>query len=85
MTVEMQQQAVSQLLELLPDEVCSFEGSEYPLPVKATFLGDKKINTSSLRAELIDKQNADVKELLEPILLAAELYEACCKDRQHFF
>ncbi len=85
MTVEMQQQAVSQLLELLPEKVCSFEGSEYPLPVKATFLGDKKINTSSLRAELVDKQNADVKELLEPILLAAELYEACCKDRQQFF
>ena len=85
MIVEIQQQAVSQLLQLLPDKVSSFQGSEFPLPVKATFLGDKEIDIPSLRQELIDKQNSDVKELLEPVLLAAELYEAACDDKQQFF
>ena len=84
MTIEIQQ-AISRLLQLLPDKVCSFQNSEYPLPIKATFLGDKEIDISALRQQLIDKQNGDVKELLKPLLLAAELYEATCADKERFF
>ncbi len=81
----MQQQAVNEILNLLPGQVHSFKGSEYPLPIKATFLGDKEINISSLRQRLVQKQDGDVKDLLEPLLLAAELCEAAHEDKEQFF
>ncbi len=61
MTTEIQQQGISRLLQLLPDKVCSFQDSQYPLPIKATFLGDNEINISPLHRQLIDKQDGDVK------------------------
>ncbi|MFC1717024.1 hypothetical protein ACFL6S_25375 [Candidatus Poribacteria bacterium] len=85
MSISIQQQAVKEILELLPDQVYSFDGSEYPLPVKATFLGDKEIDIPSIRQEIDQKQNGDVKELLDPLLLAAELCEAAQEDKEQFF
>lgn len=81
----MQQKAVNEILELLPEKVHSFKGSQYPLPVKATFLGDKGVHIPSLRQTLVQNRDADVKDLLEPLLLAAELCEAACEDKEQFF
>ena len=85
MSISIQQQAVNEILELLPDRAYPFKGSEYPLPVKATFLGDKDIDIPSIRQELAQKRDGDVKELLEPLLLAAELCEAAQADKDQFF
>ncbi len=81
----MQQQAVNEILNLLPQQIHSFKGSEYPLPIKATFLGNKEINIPSLRQRLVQKQDGDVKDVLEPLLLAAELCEAAHEDKEQFF
>jgi CO dehydrogenase/acetyl-CoA synthase beta subunit len=81
----MQKQAVNEILNLLPEEVHSFTGSEYPLPIKAAFLGDKDIDIASVRQQLIQKQDGDMKGLLEPLLLAAELSEAAREDKEQFF
>lgn len=81
----MQEQSVRKILNLLPEQVCYFKGSEYPLPIKTTFLGDDEISISSLRQQLVEKQDHDLKELLEPLLLAAELYEASREDKSKFF
>lgn len=81
----MQRQAVDDLLNLLPDQVSLFEGSEYPLPVKTAFIGDCDINVASLRKELTAKADGNVKDLLEPILLAAELCEASCENKGNYF
>lgn len=80
-----QQNAVKEILEKLPVNAGAFNGSEYPLPVAAAFLGNKPVSVPEIRSELIEKQNADVKDLLEPLLLAAELVEAGRPDREKFF
>lgn len=82
---EMQRKAVDHLLSLLPDQVSFFNGSEYPLPVKTAFIGDCDINVAALCQELKEKAEGDAKELLEPLLLAAELYEASCEDKGDYF
>jgi acetyl-CoA decarbonylase/synthase complex subunit beta len=81
----MQQQAIKEILELLPKVPGAFTGSEYPLPVKTTFLGDRDINLSTVKDELKKKMNDDVKGLLEPLLLAAEAVESVRDDRDTFF
>ena len=85
MSISIQQQGVNEILELLPHQICSFKGSDYPLPVKATFLGDREIDISSIRQELDQKRHGDVKDLLEPLLLASELCEAAQEDKEQFF
>ncbi len=77
--------AVEQLLAILPEEVGKFKQTEYPLPIKSAFLGEKPIHCSAVRKDLIEKQNGDLKDLLEPLLLAAELYEASCQDNEQYF
>ena len=77
----MQQTAVAQMLSLLPDRAQVFEDSEYPAPVRATFLGAGDLSIPALRAELLARQAGDVKDLLRPLLLAAELVEAA-QERQ---
>ena len=81
----MQQSAIKQLLTILPNDVGKFKNTEYPLPIKSAFLGEKQIHCSALRKDLIKKQDGDVKDLLEPLLLAAELYEASCQDNEQYF
>jgi acetyl-CoA decarbonylase/synthase, CODH/ACS complex subunit beta len=78
-------QAIGELLNRWPNQPGHFDGSEYPLPIKTTFLGDHKIDLQLLHQELIDHQDSDVKDILEPILLAAEIYEASCKDKEQYF
>ena len=81
----MQHSGVEQLITIIPDEAGEFKNTEYPLPIKSAFLGEKPIDCGQVRKVLIEKQNGDVKDLLEPLLLAAELYEASCEDNEEYF
>lgn len=81
----MKNQAIKELLGLLPENICHFEGSEYPLPLKTTFLGGEEISIEAFRQEISKLADSDVKELLEPVLLGAELYEASLNDNYQFF
>lgn len=81
----MQQKAVEQMLSLLPDRVQGFEGSEFSAPVRTTFLGDGDLSIPALRAELLARQAGDVRDLLKPLLLGAELVEATQDDKAQFF
>jgi hypothetical protein len=80
-----QNQAVEELVALLPPNVGRFEDSQFPLPVKAAFLADVPLEIEEVRADLRRRRNGDIKDLLEPILLGAELVEAARPDRQEFF
>jgi acetyl-CoA decarbonylase/synthase complex subunit beta len=82
---DLQKIAVTRILELLPEQITVFKNTETPLPIGATFLGSAKPDISVLRQKITLKQSGDVKELLEPVLLAAELYEASCSDKEDFF
>ncbi|MCL2137176.1 MAG: hypothetical protein FWH40_06615 [Coriobacteriia bacterium] len=82
---KLQISAVDQLLSQLPDKVGFFEGSEYPMPIKTTFLGETGIDPKQLADQLQQKQNGDVRDLLEPVLLAAELVESVNNDKELFF
>ena len=81
----MRKQAVKEMMGVLPENICRFEGSEYPLPLKTTFLGDEAVSIEALRQEISKLGDCDVKELLEPVLLGAELYEASLNDNNQFF
>jgi len=82
---DIQQLAVDEILSLLPEHVGSFHDSEFPLPVRAALLGNKEISLEALRHELIQKRDGDVKDLLDSLLLAAELCEAARDDKDRFF
>jgi acetyl-CoA decarbonylase/synthase complex subunit beta len=77
--------AVDGLLRLLPDEPLGFSGSQFAAPVRSAILGDKPLDLGSLRRELIAKSTADAKDLLSPLLLAAEAVEAARDDKQAYF
>jgi CO dehydrogenase/acetyl-CoA synthase beta subunit len=81
----MQRQAIEQLLGMMPDEVHGFAGSAYPAPVRAALLGQKTLRLPTLRSELLAKQDGDVRDLLEPMLLAAEVVEAAQADKARYF
>lgn len=81
----MQQTAVAQMLSLLPDRAQVFEDSQYPAPVRSTFLGAGDLSIPAFRAELLARQAGDVKDLLRPLLLGAELVEAAKSDKAQFF
>jgi acetyl-CoA decarbonylase/synthase, CODH/ACS complex subunit beta len=78
-------QAVDELLRLLPDEPLGFSGSQFAAPVRTAILGDRPLDLGSLRRELIAKSTADAKELLSPLLLAAEAVEAARDDKEAYF
>ena len=78
-------QAISELCNRWPEQVNHFNGSEYPLPIKTAFLGDNPIDLQLLRQELMAHQDGDVKDILEPMLLAAEIYEASQNDKEQYF
>ena len=77
--------AVDELLRLLPDEPLGFSGSQFAAPVRSAILGDKPLDLGSLRRELIAKSTAGAKDLLSPLLLAAEAIEAARDDKQDYF
>lgn len=81
----MQHTAIDELLALLPPSIGAFEGSQFPLPVKTTFLGDATPSIEDIREALCRERGQDVKRVIEPVLLGAELVEAARADRQDFF
>ncbi len=76
---------MDELVELLPDRPGGFAGTDFPLPVKSALLGTAELRPGLLRRELLGKRNGDIRDLLEPVLLAAELHEASREDRARFF
>ncbi len=81
----MQYKAVDELMPLLPPSGGHFDGSQFLLPVKTAFLGDAPLRIEDVRDDLCHKRDGDVKHLIEPVLLGAELVEAARPDRQDFF
>lgn len=76
---------VTELISMLPERVGSFPKTQYPLPVVATFRGDKFPTCASVRSELEARADGDIKELLESVLLAAEMIESVADDRAEYF
>jgi CO dehydrogenase/acetyl-CoA synthase beta subunit len=81
----MQQQAAKALLTQLPAKIGSFDGSDYPLPIKTTIVGDHALTVDGVRAAVMDHIDGDVKYLVEPLLVAAEVIEASQPDRADYF
>ncbi len=81
----MQREAIDSIIGLLPEQAAAFNGSDYPLPVKSALVGDGDIDIGRLREELLEKIDSDVKDVVEPVLLAAELYESTRDDRSRYF
>ena len=83
--LNIQKQAVETILAILPEGLNEFEGSEYPLPIAATFVDVPQEYISEVRGKLNKLKDKDLKELLEPLLIASELFEASCSDKQEYF
>ncbi|MCL1912506.1 MAG: hypothetical protein FWG10_01155 [Eubacteriaceae bacterium] len=83
--LQLQKQAVEELLKRMPDAVGKFADTEYPLPVKTTILGGKNIIPQSVREKLLKYESDDIKLLVEPVLLGAELIEAAKEDNSDYF
>lgn len=81
----MRRRAIDRLLEILPGSSGCFEGSVYPMPVHTTFLGGAAQDAESLRHELEAQRESDVKDVLEPVLLASERFESVQPDRQRYY
>ena len=76
---------IKNVLDLIPKKICTFQGSEYSLPVKTAIFGKDKVNLDNLYKDIIAKKDKDIKELLEPLLVAAELFEASQEDNNKYF
>lgn len=81
----MLQEAILQLIDQLPDQAGCFQGSEYPQPVRSTFLGGKPLDIPLFRTKLVMEHADPVKDLLESILLAAEGIESVQDDKEKYF
>ena len=81
----MKNQPIDYLLEILPTQALGFEGTQYPMPLQSTFLGIEMLDIDRLKVQLDTLRDADVKDLIEPLLLAAELVEASSADKSRFF
>ena len=81
----MKSQAIDYLLGMMPSQAQRFDGAECPMPLQTTFLGSETLDIGCLRNQLNALRDADEKDLLEPLLLAAELVEASCTDKSQFF
>ena len=84
-TVSLQAQAIEQLMRLLPQEAGAFAGSQFPLPVKTAIVGTGVADVPTLRQRLAELARGDVKHLVEPLLVAAEVIESAAADRQERF
>ncbi len=76
---------LQEMKNLIPEKVNTFKGSQYPLPVKTAILGKKEIDLEDLCKSLEEKLGGDVKNVLETLLVAAELHEAAKKDKHDYF
>ena len=81
----MKTHAIDTILDLLPLSPGQFGGSEFPLPIKTAYMASESLDIAVLRKQLEAKVNGDVKQLLDPLLLAAEAIESVAPDRDKFF
>jgi acetyl-CoA decarbonylase/synthase, CODH/ACS complex subunit beta len=81
----MQREAIRELIDRLPETAGSFEGSEYTLPVAIAIEGRVDVPVQALKEKLLGLIGHDVKYQLEPLLVAAEIFESIQPDRQQFF
>jgi hypothetical protein len=79
------EEAVEHLVRLLPARTALFEGSEYPVPVAQTFLGDGPVDLARIRRSLVERADDDSKAILTPLLIAAEQCEAASADKGKYF
>jgi len=79
------QEALDHMFRLLPTRTGSFEGSQYPLPVAQTFLGEDLVDLERLRRRLLESTDDDPKAVVTSLLIAAEQCEATSADRRTFF
>jgi acetyl-CoA decarbonylase/synthase complex subunit beta len=82
---QIKKQAVKAALDLFPKKAGSFVGSQYSWPVYAALRKDSAPNLPAIKEELIQMSEEDVKHVLEPLLLTAELYESSRPDRKEYF
>jgi acetyl-CoA decarbonylase/synthase, CODH/ACS complex subunit beta len=75
---------IGKLLDALPATYCPFEGSEYSMPVSQALLGELP-DVGRLRAWLREATTGELKELCEPVAIAAEVIESCTPDRDTYF
>lgn len=78
-------QAVTEILSLLPEAIHGFSGSQYPAPVRTALLGGEEPDLALLRRQLEEGRLGDPKDVLEPLLLAAEIVEAAQPDKADYF
>ena len=74
-----------ELIESLPHDAPSFDGSQFPLPITAAIHGSRRINTEDIRRQLESVENEDIKKQLEPALVAAEWIEGAQPDKASYF
>ncbi len=76
---------LKEAIKLVPGRAGSFKGSQFPLPVYFAISGKEKVNLVELKSELDRKSKGDIKDFMEPLLVAAELYESSRKDKSELF
>ncbi len=76
---------LKEVIDLVPNKAETFKGSQFPLPVNSAINGKGKISLAELKSELSEKSKGDIKDMLEPLLVAAELNESSQKDKSEFF
>jgi acetyl-CoA decarbonylase/synthase complex subunit beta len=75
---------VRRVLQALPEAYRGFYGSEYPMPVSQAILGDAP-DMTELRQWLTEAAKGEVKDLCEPLSVAAEVLESQSADRDEYF
>lgn len=77
--------ALAALLDSLPQHAGTFDSVQYPLPVAAAVTGSSTVDIAALRSRLQSLAGGDVKHVLEPLLVGAEVVESAMDDRAEFF
>jgi len=83
--MKVDQKILEQTINLIPNEIKYFKKTQFPLPVSTAILGEEKIDPDKLKDLLRERAEGDIKGFMEPLLIAAELYEASRKDNADLF
>lgn len=75
---------IERILEVLPDAYAVFAGSEYPMPVSQAMLGEMP-DVARLRQWLVEAAEGDLKDVCEPVAVAAEVIESKTAGRGEYF
>ncbi len=83
--MEVKDDLLKEVIDLVPDKAGSFKSSQFPLPVYSAISGNGKVNIVELKSKLNQRSKGDLKDFMEPLLVAAEFYESSQKDRSDYF